>query len=181
MKTLILTLLGIIFITPNTFAQYYKTRNGNIQFEASVMGFEEVKAKTNAASAILNSSTGEFATIVFINAFQFKIGLMQEHFNENYMESERFPKASFKGKFKNFDANKALKTDGQLVLDGELTIHGVTKSIQIECKLDNNESSLILNGEFMVHPEDFNIQIPKLVQNKVAKTVKVSFKYNLKP
>ena len=84
----------------------YSTKNGTIVFEASVPSFEEVKAKNENVSAILNVETGDFASLVLINGFRFKVALMEEHFNENYMESSKFPKAILKGKLKDFSTSK---------------------------------------------------------------------------
>ena len=162
-------------------AQHYKTRNGNVQFEASVSGFEEVKAKTSSASAILDMKTGSVASIVFINAFQFKIALMQEHFNENYIESATYPKATFKGKLEDFSINKLNINNQLLVLIGDLTIHGVTQKIEINCRINKIGEEVILRGDFTVAPEDFDIDIPKLVMSKIAKEIQISFNYTLKP
>ena len=162
-------------------AQHYKTRNGNVQFEASVSGFEEVKAKTSSASAIIDMKTGSVASIVFINAFQFKIALMQEHFNENYMESTTYPKATFKGKLEDFSINKLNFNNQLLVLIGDLTIHGVTQKIEINCRINKIGEEVMLRGDFTVAPEDFDIDIPKLVMSKIAKEIQISFNYTLKP
>ncbi|GAA3783293.1 hypothetical protein GCM10022271_14530 [Corallibacter vietnamensis] len=181
MKKLILSILTINLMITWANAQHYKTRNGNVQFEASVSGFEEVKAKTSSASAIIDVKTGSVASIVFINAFQFKIALMQEHFNENYMESTTYPKATFKGKLEDFSISQ-LKNNNQLfVLIGDLTIHGVTQKIEINCRINKIGGEVMLGGDFTVTPEDFAIDIPKLVMSKIAKEIQISFNYTLKP
>lgn len=163
------------------YSQHYKTRNGHIEFEASVKSFEEVKANSNTVSTILDTSTGSIASLVFINGFQFKVGLMQEHFNENYMESSIYPKATFKGRLIDFNRNDLSNTNMNYVLAGELTIRGVTKSIEIQCTVKMVDETIYLNGEFIITPEDFNIEIPKLVMNKIAKEIHVSFNHSLKP
>ena len=81
------------------------TKSGVINFEASVPSFEEVKAKHQSVSALLKSN-GEFASLALVKGFRFKVALMEEHFNENYAESSKFPKATFKGKIKGFDISK---------------------------------------------------------------------------
>ena len=78
------------------------TKTGKITFEASVPAFEEVKAKNESVTCILNTENGEIATLALIKGFRFKIALMEEHFNENYIESDRYPKATFKGKIDDF-------------------------------------------------------------------------------
>ena len=100
-------LLVFVFFALNIgFAQKMITRSGEIKFEASMPTFEEIAAKNNTASCIFDTSTGEIAALVLVKAFRFKVPLMEEHFNENYMESSKFPKATFKGKIVNFDSSK---------------------------------------------------------------------------
>ena len=182
MKKLYFLLLIVVSLNCySSYAQHYKTRNGNIEFEASVKSFEEVKAKSNTASTILDTSTGSIASLVFINGFLFKVGLMQEHFNENYMESSIYPKATFKGKLIDFNRNNLSNTSMNYVLVGELTIRGVTKSIEIQCTVKMVDETIHLNGEFILAPEDFEIEIPKLVMNKIAKEIHVTFNHSLKP
>ena len=102
MKTKILSLL--IVISLSSFAQTKMfTKSGKISFEASVPAFEEVKAKNESVTCVLNPSTGEIASLALIKGFRFKVALMEEHFNENYIESDTYPKAIFKGKIDNFD------------------------------------------------------------------------------
>lgn len=163
------------------YAQHYKTQNGEIQFQGSVADFEEVRAKTNTASAILDTSTGSIASLIFINAFQFKIGLMQEHFNENYMESIAYPKATFRGSIENFNIDKLSQKSQLFVLIGDLTIRGITKKMEIDTEIYRDGGLIIVKGEFIVSPEEFDITIPKLVGDKIAEKINVSFNYSLSP
>ena len=102
----ILTIL-LVFFTTISFSQEKRiTKNGLINFEASVPSFEPVEAKHNNVSAILNIATGDIASLALVKGFRFKIALMEEHFNENYTESTKYPKATFKGKIENFDVSK---------------------------------------------------------------------------
>ena len=103
------------------------TRNGEIKFEASMPTFEEISGTNNTASCIFDKTTGDIAVLALIKGFKFKSPLMEEHFNENYMESVKFPKATFKGKVLNFDASK---TSGSYDVEGDLSIHGVTKKLR---------------------------------------------------
>ena len=119
MKTL---LYFFLLLGTSTFAQQkYLTKTGQISFEASVPSFEEVAAKNNSVTAILNTENGEFAALVLVKAFRFKNALMEEHFNENYAESHLYPKATFKGKIKDFDFKQLKDT---YKISGELTFHG---------------------------------------------------------
>ena len=87
-----------LFVGNLIFAQKMITRSGEIKFEASVPAFEPVAATNNSVSAVLDRSNGEFAALALMKAFKFKVPLMEEHFNENYIESSKYPKATFKGK-----------------------------------------------------------------------------------
>ena len=108
MKNSIVVLICLLICQVSN-AQKYFTRTGTTQFEASEKAFEPVEAINKSTTAILNVKTGEVAAQVFIAGFQFKNALMQEHFNENYMDSCQYPKAIFKGKLKGFSKAK-LKT-----------------------------------------------------------------------
>src|SRR5258705_13300570 len=90
-------LMMFFFVGNIIFSQKMITRTGEIKFEASVPSFEAVAAVNNSVSAILDESNGEFVALALIKAFKFKVPLMEEHFNENYIESSKYPKATFKG------------------------------------------------------------------------------------
>jgi hypothetical protein len=172
-------LLMIFFFVGNViFSQKMITRTGEIKFEASVPSFEPVAAVNNSVSAILDESNGEFAALALVKAFKFKIPLMEEHFNENYIESSKYPKATFKGKIINFDASK-LATSVKYDLEGNLTIHGVTKKIKTKITLVSNNGKINVNCSFMVQAQDFNIKIPKVVRSKVSENVTVAVDFTL--
>ncbi len=166
--------LGIQTIS---FGQKYITKTGNLTFEASVASFEEVKGENKAASAILEVNTGKLAVLALVNGFRFKVALMEEHFNENYAESDKFPQSTFSGIIQNFDESKLSSTAKMFVVTGDLTFHGKTKKITTEAKISKSEGKISIKGNFTVKPEDFGVEIPNLVRSKVAKTVEVS--YNL--
>lgn len=175
------TFLFLVLISTTVISQNrYLTKTGALSFEASVPSFEEVAAKNNAVTAILNTENGEFAALALVKAFRFKNALMEEHFNENYAESDDFPKATFKGKIENFNVSELNKLDTKMQIDGSLTFHGVTKdlkSISIIVKIVDDKISL--SGSFKVMVTDFNIEIPKIVQNKLSEDVVVSFNFEL--
>jgi len=154
-------------------SQKYSTKTGEIIFEASVPSFEEVKAKNTAVSAILNSETGDFAALVLIKGFRFKVALMEEHFNENYIESEKFPKATLKGSILNFSMNSIQEGTTVFMLQGDLTLHGESKELEIPITLISKNGTLELTTHFILNPEDFNIEIPNIVRNKVAEKIDV--------
>jgi hypothetical protein len=167
-------LLMISFFVGNIiFSQKMMTRTGEIKFEASMPVFEPVAAINNSVSAILDKSNGEFAALALIKAFKFKVPLMEEHFNENYMESSKYPKATFKGKIVNFDASK-LATSEKYDLVGDLTIHGVTKKIKTKIILVLKDEKLYVTNNFSVKAQDFNIKIPSIVKSKVSEDVNIT-------
>jgi len=168
----------LFFVGAFSFSQEkYLTKTGTINFEASVPSFEEVAAKNNAVTAIVNVENGEIAALALINAFRFKNALMEEHFNENYAESNKYPKANFKGKIQNYSIENLT---GNFEINGDLTFHGVTKTIEnIPVTMDKRDESITIKGTFKVKASDFKIEIPKIVKNKVSDEVLVSFEFSL--
>ena len=172
-----IALILFLLISFSTFAQKYFTKTGNTQFKASVEAFEPVEATNNSTTAIINVTSGEIASLLFIKAFNFRVALMQEHFNENYMDSGTFPKATFKGLISNFDLSKISSTEKKLLLKGILTVRGVEKEIETLATFSKKEDKLLMVTSFGVKPEDFNIKIPKIVSNKIAGTINISLVY----
>nr|MBX2829265.1 YceI family protein [Flavobacteriaceae bacterium] len=157
----------------------YVTKNGVIDFEASVPSFEEVKAKNSTASAILNAETGEFASLALIQGFRFKVALMEEHFNENYMESAEYPKAIVKGSLEGFDFDGLSEKIKEYDFKGTITVHGVSKSLETKVMLKQEGEGIAMSTSFILNPEDFNIKIPSIVSNKIADEVTVAAMYTL--
>lgn len=172
-------LVAILCLGNVVFAQKMMTRVGEIKFEASMPAFEEIAAKNSTVSSILDQSTGDFVALALVKAFKFKAPLMEEHFNENYMESSQFPKATFKGKIVNFDAKKLSASKTTYDLEGDLTIHGVTKSIKAKIILATTAGKISAATTFLVKPQDYKIDIPNLVKGKIAENVKVAIDFLL--
>ncbi|KFF02966.1 YceI family protein [Flavobacterium reichenbachii] len=171
--------LLIITVTTNGSAQKLITKTGNIKFQASMPTYEDVSAENKSVSAILEQSTGDFAALVLIKGFRFKTALMEEHFNENYMESEKFSKATLKGKISDLDVSKITNTSKNFTLKGDLTIHGKTKPVTLLVKVSKAANGVNINGSFEVKPEDFDIEIPNLVRKKIADKVKIEYNFSL--
>jgi len=175
------TILILLFLISGSVVSQGKfiTKKGTISFEASVPSFEEVKAKNTTVTAILNTDTGEIAALALIKGFRFKNALMEEHFNENYIESDDYPKATFKGKLLNFDmatiANK-------YTIKGTLSLHGKSKEIETTCTLNKADNETIsISSTFITKPEDFDIKIPGIVSKKIAEDIQVSLNFELNP
>lgn len=156
------------------------TKNGTTTFEASVASFEEVKAKNESVTCILNTKTGEIASLALIKGFKFKIALMEEHFNENYMESTRFPKATFKGIVSNFDMKNLTSTAKEFSIKGKLEIHGKYKEITTIAKIKKTDKGVEIESNFSVNASDFDIQIPSVVKNKVSNKINIVSQFVLK-
>lgn len=175
-------ILLFITLSINSIAQdKYFTRDGYISFFSSTP-IEDIKAINENVSCIIDGNSGKIEVAVLMKAFQFKKALMEEHFNENYVESGKFPKATFKGELTNMDEIN-LKKDGtyKAIVIGSLTIHGETTEVKSEGKMEVNDGRVTLTSEFNVSPEDYAIEIPSVVRDKIAKDLVVTFKAELVP
>src|SRR5690554_480360 len=147
------------------------TRQGFISFYSHTP-VEDIEAVNNQVLSIVDLNSGAVAVSLLMKSFQFEKALMQEHFNENYIESDKYPKANFEGKITNL--SDILSGDnGVAMIAGDLTIHGITRPITMEGKLDITEESVRFEGSFMVTVADYDIKIPSIVARNIAKEVKV--------
>jgi len=178
-KHLALMLLCNLF-TITIFSQKYYTKTGVTSFQASVKTFEPVAAVNKSTTALLDTKTGAVASLLFIQSFKFKVALMQEHFNENYMDADKFPKATFKGTLKNFNYNLLTSKPKVFYLSGDLTIKGKTKTIKTKVYLHKSNNKIIVDSSFDIKPADFGIEIPSVVRNKIAEKVTLKLYYELK-
>ena len=151
----------------------YMTKSGQVSF-FSATPLEDIDAHNKQVAAVLDLGTGQLAFSLPVKGFVFKRSLMQEHFNENYMESDKYPKATFTGRFVGLDA-ATLATPGPHAVQvaGDLTLHGVTRRIQVPASLELKGGQLLAAATFTVASADHGIEIPLLVRNKIAKTVTV--------
>ena len=173
---IIIFLILLSFIKVNSQDKYI-TRTGLIEFESQKETFEPIKAKNNSGTVILNTENGEIASIVLIKAFRFKNALMEEHFNENYAESDKFPKASFTGKIQNF---KLKEGKNQFLMNGKFTFHGITNEVK-NIKVETNYSNERLNikSNFILKVEDYDVKIPSIVSKKIAEQINCKIDFNL--
>lgn len=172
MKTIIL--IAMLSLTQICLAQEKMiSKSGTITFEASVPSFEEVKATNNSVTFVLNPMTGEIASLALIKGFRFKVALMEEHFNENYIESDQYPKAIFKGKIDGFDVNELNANPKNFIIKGTLTLHGKSKDINVSARISKSAAGINLVSDFSVNAGDFNIAIPSIVKNKVSNKINI--------
>jgi len=170
-------ILAALFCINICFGQSkYLTRSGTVSFEASMPAFEEVKANNETVTASFNSANGEMAILALVKGFRFKNALMEEHFNENYLESSKFPKAIFKGKIEQFKSQTGIQN---ATLSGTLQMHGVTNAVSTFATLNLTDNQLIFNGFFKVNASEYGVEIPKIVRNKVSDVVTIQFDFIL--
>ena len=174
-------LLSIVFIllASAAYSQKYITKNGYIKFysETSV---ETIEAHNRQVNSALDIATGNFVFKVLIKSFEFEKALMQEHFNENYMESDKFPDATFSGKIINLsgiDFTKDGKYDAEV--EGDLKIHGETKKVKEKGTFEVSGGKINGKSVFMVHLADYKIKIPNTVVNNIAEDIQVTVDVNL--
>jgi hypothetical protein len=154
--------------------QKYFSKTGKISFYSEA-AIEKIEAHNASASTVLEVSTGAMEWAVLIQGFKFEKGLMQEHFNENYMESATYPKAKFKGKIDNLSAVNFSK-DGEynVTVSGQLEIHGVTKPVTAQGTIMVKNGVISAKSKMSVLVADFGIEIPKLVADNIAKKVDIT-------
>ena len=162
------------------FAQKMFTRSGVIKFEASMPAFEEIAATNNSVSCVFDKTNGDIATLALMKAFKFKSPLMEEHFNENYVESDKYPNATFSGKVKNigeidFTRNGVYQT----TVEGDLTIKGITKKVTEKGTFEVKDGKVIGKSTFNILLADYGIKIPNTVASNISKTIQIDVEVHL--
>jgi hypothetical protein len=173
-RSLLIAFVLCFFYSWQSFAQTYFTKDGEISFYSSTP-IEEIEAKNEKAVSVLNfdESTLEFS--VLIKGFHFKNALMQTHFNENYMDSDNFPKALFKSSVLDLSGID-LQKDGNytIPITGTINIHGHDKELSIDAKFNVVNGQISGASTFKLSPADFNIEIPSIVRGKIAEEIEVN-------
>jgi hypothetical protein len=160
-------------------AQKYMTKSGTIKF-FSETPVEKIEALNRQVNCALDFSSGNFVFKVLIAGFEFKKALMQEHFNENYMESEKFPNATFNGKITNIrDVNLGKDAVYKVVAEGDLSIHNVTNKVRVSGTFEVKGGKVIGKSTFEVAPKDYNINIPKAVIKNISEAIQVEINITL--
>lgn len=176
MKTFLLT---ICFFAPfSLVAQQYLLSESRVSFYSSAP-MENIEAISSRAKSLLNAETGEIAFVLPIKTFEFKKKLMQEHFNENYMESHKYPDATFKGRISGLDPRQ--KGQQKVIARGEMNIHGVSRQVQTEGVVEFRGNEVYLTAKFPVRVADYGVEIPSLVFYNIAEVVDVSIEAKYRP
>ena len=178
MNKILLFLFLSFFMADLSSAQNQQiARQGQVSF-FSYTSVENIEANNNQVLSIIDHSKSKIAVSMLMRAFVFKKDLMYEHFNESYIESDLYPKANFEGTIIDFDENLASQTK---IIKGQLSIHGVTKDIEIKTNIQKNKGNYILDGEFEVLVKDFKINIPPILASNIAKTIAIKFRFQYQP
>lgn len=173
-------LLSFLLYTTFSFSQVYVCKDGHTKF-TSEAPLELIKAQSDKTNGVVDCATKNVAFSVDIDSFDgFNSGLQKEHFRENYMETEKFPKATFKGKIiEDIDFSKNGTTTVRA--KGVFNIHGTDKEKIVKVKITIKDKEISIDSSFEVPLEDHNIKIPKVVNQKIASVIVVDVKASLKP
>jgi hypothetical protein len=170
-KFLFVVVFGCLAVTAP--AQRYFTKSGSIYFNASGEA-EVIEATNKTVTCVMDSKTGALQFAVMMKGFLFEKALMEERFNENYVEGSKFPKAEFKGEITN-NSTISYTKDGvyPAKVKGKLTLHGITKEIEAEGTVTIKEGKPQLASEFKILLNDYAVEIPGLVKDKVSNNARI--------
>jgi polyisoprenoid-binding protein YceI len=178
---IILTLTLTLMLSVSSFAQIFKAKDGGTEvsfFSSSPL--EDITALNKGAIVVLNSANGEIQIRISIQNFKFKNSLMEEHFNENYLESQKFPNSTFKGKI-NEKIDYTKDGENKVTVSGSMEIHGVTKEVTLDGVLTVKGKELLLSSKFKVKVADYNVKVPSLYVKNIAEVVDVTLASVLEP
>jgi hypothetical protein len=151
----------------------YLTKTAVINLDASTP-LEDIKAVNKNVNTILKTN-GEIASLLLMKEFDFKRELMEEHFNENYVESDKYPKAYFIGKIQDFSLDMLTESNKQFLLQGSLSMHGVTNAFETLVQIRTTKDNINIETSFIIRPEDYKIKVPRLLFKKIAQEITVTF------
>jgi polyisoprenoid-binding protein YceI len=179
MKKLVLITICLVAISLAGHSQKFITKTGHIKFYSD-SPLEKIEAHNHQVNAALNVATGDFVFKVLMKSFDFEKALMQEHFNENYVESDKYPNATFAGKVVNINEVNINK-DGiyNAEVQGALTIHGVTKQVQTKGSLEVKEGKVLGKAKFNILLSEYNIKIPGAVTNNISNQLEITVEVTL--
>src|SRR5688572_7652839 len=182
MKKYSVVMMSVLFFASGLLAQgKYFTKNGKIIFSSKAT-LENIEAHNKSVTCVLDTKTGNMQFAVLMKGFEFEKALMQEHFNENYVESHKFPKADFKGQVvNNAEVNYAKDGSYPVKVTGKLTIHGESKDVETTGKIHVKQGKIITDASFNVQLSDFKIEIPNIVKDNISKTVNIAVDCSLEP
>lgn len=158
-------------------SQKYTTEKSFVTFFSDAT-IEDIKAENSKSASLFNIATTDIVFSIPIKDFEFEKALMKEHFNEKYMETEKFPKATFQGKMVGFNLEASGEQEVKAL--GKLLIHGESKDVEIPGTLQVVENKLIAKAKFTVKLADYKIKIPQLLWQNIAEEVEVTVEFTYK-
>lgn len=175
-------LIGGLFILLSVSAQdRYFTKTGKITF-VSKAPLEDIESQNKTVTAVLDAKSGALQLSVQMKSFEFEKALMQQHFNENYLETDTYPKAEFKGVVTNNESvNYNQNGTYPVKVKGRLTLHNVTKELEIPGTIKVENGKLEALSTFAIQLSDYKIAIPSAVKNKVANAITITVDTKLEP
>jgi polyisoprenoid-binding protein YceI len=178
MRKIFLFVLLLSSFSEKAISQNYITKTGFVGFYSQTP-LEDIRGENNQVYAVIDPASHHIAFAMLLKGFIFPRELMQEHFNENYVESDKYPKATFNGEC---SGDMDLSKDGiyQVVIKGTLSLHGVTQPLETTAQLQVNKGQIVGNSSFRLKPEDFQIQIPGIVRDKIAREIQVKVQVDWK-
>ena len=179
MKKIIILLTTIIIgINGSCFSQVYFTKNGRISFYSKAP-VEDISADNNQVISVLNTQTGALQFSVLNNAFHFPKAMMEQHFNSDYMESDKYPKSTFKGTVTDISKVDVSK-DGTypVTVTGALEIHGVSKDVTTPGTITVKDGKISASSTFKILLKDYDIKIPAIVKNNISETIEITVSCN---
>jgi hypothetical protein len=177
MKLLTVLLLSLVSFTIVAQQRYFAERSTIVFFSDGVV--EDISAENSKVTSIYDAMKGDIAFLMSMKDFQFEKKLMQVHFNEKYVESEKYPKSSFQGKIVGF--NPTVSGVQQVKALGKLSIHGITKDVEVPGTVELKGSQLFVKSKFIVKLQDYNIKVPQIVWQNIAQQVEVSVDLMYRP
>ena len=175
MKITLTIVASLLLLT--AFGQTFKTSSSEVRFFSSAP-LEDIEAISTESTSIINAEENTMAIVIPMQSFEFDKDLMQEHFNENYVESDKYPNATFKGIIEGWD--QSLDSD-EATASGQLTIHGVTRDVTITGVIEKVGEGLKVNAVFPVLLKDYKIKIPKIVFQNIAEEIEVTATFIYQP
>jgi hypothetical protein len=181
MKKILVLAITTMFLSGGLKAQVYFTKSGSINFNSS-SSVEKIEAKNKNVACKLKAATGDFDFVALNKSFVFAIQLMQEHFNENYMESDKYPKSTFKGKIVDIGKVNFAKDGSYPVnVEGTINMHGTSKIVKVPGTVIVKAGKVVVSSSFSINLADFGIKVPGEVKDKISKTSKITVNCTLDP
>ncbi len=173
-----LVIIGCILLTSSSFCQKYSTEKSKVTFFSDA-AIEDITATITKAISIFNIESGEIAFSIPVKEFEFAKSLMKEHFNEKYMETEKFPKATFQGTIQGYQLNVTGQQAAKA--NGKLSIHGITKEVEVQGTVDIGKETVHLQSKFKVKLDDYGVPRPQLLWQNIAEEVEVTIDFTFIP